>query len=124
FDRQNDFPRGYHIEFGGGREMPGVGMFNGMNRDEEGYGLSLKQRARKQYGCHIGFAGRGEMIPNPDTYCEIDSDVVDQWGIPVLRFHFNRSDYELPQANDMHATFRYIVQIKIDEYKNKTAIHR
>ena len=23
FDRKNDFPRGYHIEFGGGREMPG-----------------------------------------------------------------------------------------------------
>ena len=47
FDRKNDFPRGYHIEFGGGRELPGVGMFNGMNRDEEGYGLSLKQRACK-----------------------------------------------------------------------------
>ena len=24
-DRKNDFPRGYHIEFGGGRHMPGVG---------------------------------------------------------------------------------------------------
>src|SRR5256884_5644216 len=53
FDRKNDFPRGYHIEFGGGREMPGVGMFNAMNREEEGYGVSLKQRARKIYGCHI-----------------------------------------------------------------------
>src|SRR5438094_3918229 len=37
FDRKNDFPRGYHIEFGGGREMPGVGMFYGLCRDEEGY---------------------------------------------------------------------------------------
>src|SRR5207253_302784 len=74
FDRKNDFPRGYHIEFGGGRDMPGIGMFNGMNREQEGYGLTLKQRARKEYGCHIGFAGRGEMIPNPDTYCEIDPE--------------------------------------------------
>src|SRR5881398_2604261 len=113
FDRQNDFPRGYHIEFGGGREMPGVGMFNGMNRDEEGYGLPLKQRARKQYGCHIGFAGRGEMIPNPDTYCEIDPEVVDEWGIPVLRFHFKWSDYELLQAKDMQETFKAIVETEI-----------
>lgn len=123
FDQQNDFPRGYHIEFGGGREMPGVGMFNGMNRDEEGYGLSLKQRARKQYGCHVGFAGRGEMIPNPDTYCEIDPDVVDEWGIPVLRFHFKWSDYELLQAKDMQETFRSIVETMGGEYKTKTSIH-
>jgi hypothetical protein len=25
FDRKNDFPRGYHIEIGGGRDMPGCG---------------------------------------------------------------------------------------------------
>src|SRR5437868_9941531 len=123
FDRKNDFPRGYHIEFGGGREMPGVGMFNAMNREEEGYGVSLKQRARKIYGCHIGFAGRGEMIPNPDTYCEIDPEVVDEWGIPVLRFHFKWSDYELLQAKDMQETFKAIVETMGGEYKTRTSIH-
>src|ERR1700758_475509 len=63
FDRQNDFPRGYHIEFGGGRELPNVGMFNRLNHREEGYGAKLKQRARQTYGTTIGFAGRGEMLP-------------------------------------------------------------
>ena len=28
------------------------------------------------------------MIPNKDSYCEIDPQRVDAWGIPVLRFHF------------------------------------
>ena len=28
YDRKNEFLRGYHIEFGGGRDMPGVGDFN------------------------------------------------------------------------------------------------
>ena len=28
YDRKNDFPRGYHIEIGGGRDMPGAGMFS------------------------------------------------------------------------------------------------
>src|SRR6202047_668165 len=88
FDRRNDFPRGYHIEFGGGRELPNVGMFHDLCHREEGYGVELKQKARKDYGPPIGFSGRGEMIPNPDTYCEIDPDVVDEFGSPVLRCNF------------------------------------
>jgi len=110
FDRKNDFPRGYHIEFGGGRHMPGVGQFDEMCEETEGYGVSLKQKCRSTYGTFIGFSGRGEMIPNPDTYCEIDPDVVDKWGIPVLRFHFAWSDNEIKMAKDMQETFRAIVE--------------
>jgi choline dehydrogenase-like flavoprotein len=122
FDRKNDFPRGYHIEMYGGRDMPGVGMFNGLCHDEEGYGATLKARARQTYGTTVGFAGRGEMIPNPYTYCEIDPEVVDEWGIPVLRFHFQWSDYELRQAQDMQQTFRSIIETMGGVYKTKTAI--
>ncbi|MGA2097153.1 MAG: GMC family oxidoreductase [Candidatus Acidiferrum sp.] len=122
FDRKNDFPRGYHIEIGGGREMPGVGEFDYLCDEEEGYGASLKKRARQTYGTGIGMSGRGEMIPNPDTYCEIDSNVVDQWGIPVLRFHFKWSEYELRQAKDMQETFRAVIEAAGGEYKTKTSI--
>jgi choline dehydrogenase-like flavoprotein len=122
FDRKNDFPRGYHVELTGGRNMPGVGMFDRLCRDEEGYGSGLKARARQTYGTAVGFAGRGEMLPNPDTYCEIDSDVVDQWGIPVLRFHFRWSDYELRMAQDMQQTFRSIIEAMGGVYKTKTDI--
>jgi choline dehydrogenase-like flavoprotein len=122
FDRQNDFPRGYHIEFGGGRELPNVGMFNRLNHREEGYGANLKKRARQTYGTTIGFAGRGEMLPNPDTYCEIDPDVVDEFGIPVLRFHFKWSDHELRQAKDMQETFRAIVEMAGGTYLTKAPI--
>ena len=122
FDRKNDFPRGYHIELGGGLHMPNVGMFDILCRREEGYGASLKKRARETYGTTIHFAGRGEMVPNPDTYCEIDPDVVDEWGIPVLRFHFKWSEYELRQARDMQDTFRAIVETAGGEYLTRTAI--
>ncbi len=121
FDRKNDFPRGYHIEFGGGRHMPGVGMFDGLCNDEEGYGVELKRRCRQTYGSGISFSGRGEMIPNADTYCEIDPDKIDQWGIPVLRFHFKWTDYEFLQAKDMQETFRAIVESAGGTYKTKTS---
>jgi choline dehydrogenase-like flavoprotein len=97
-------------------------MFDGLCHDEEGYGATLKQRARQIYGTTIGFSGRGEMIPNSETYCEIDPDVVDEWGIPVLRFHFRWTEYELRQAQDMQETFRSIVEMMGGEYKTKTAI--
>jgi choline dehydrogenase-like flavoprotein len=122
FDRNNDFPRGYHIELGGGRDMPGYGMFDGLCREEEGYGVSLKQKARLAYGTNIGLAGRGEMIPNPDTYCDLDPNVVDEWGIPVPRFHFKWSEHEIRQAKDMQETFRAIIEAAGGEYRTHTPI--
>jgi choline dehydrogenase-like flavoprotein len=110
YDRRNDFLRGYHIEFGGGLDMPGVGEFHGVCEEYEGYGTSLKRNCRSKYGNSIGFSGRGEMIPNADTYCEIDPNVVDKWGIPVLRFHFKWSENEIKMAKDMQETFRSIVE--------------
>ena len=107
-----DFPRGYHIEVWGGRRMPGFGFMGGIHNYPPGggYGRQLKNDYRRYYGATIGFSGRGEMIPNEDSYCEIDPDVVDQWGIPVLRFHFKWSDHEIRQAKHMQETFRALIE--------------
>ena len=103
------FPRGYHIEAGGGFRMPGVGSFHGAAH-RYGYGRKMKQRIREEYGASVGFAGRGEMFPNHNSYCEIDSDVADNWGIPVLKFHFKWTDYEWKQARHMQRTFTDLIE--------------
>jgi choline dehydrogenase-like flavoprotein len=110
FGKKNEFLRGYHIEFGGGSDMPGVGSFDGVCSEHEGYGTSLKQKCRSSYGTVIGFSGRGEMIPNDRSFCEADPSVVDQWGIPVLRFHWQWSENEIKMAADMQQTFRSIIE--------------
>lgn len=110
FGKKNDFLRGYHIEFGGGQGMPGVGHFDGISEHHEGYGVSLKQNCRRFYGTTIGFAGRGEMIPNEKSFCEIDPNVVDRWGIPVLRFHWEWGENELKMVQHMQGTFRAIIE--------------
>ncbi len=105
------FARGYHIEIGGGRGMPEAGILGGShNILGGGYGVDLKRNLRKIYGCDVYFAGRGEMIPNADSYCEIDPQMVDQWGIPVLRFHFKWSQDEILQAKHMQETFQAIIE--------------
>ena len=105
-----NFPRGYHIEVGGGYGMPGIGSFTGIVNRHEGYGLKMKQAIRDEYGTSIGLSGRGEMIPNERSFCEIDPEVKDRWGIPVLRFHWAWSDHELNQVRHMQQTFRAILE--------------
>jgi choline dehydrogenase-like flavoprotein len=105
------FARGYHIEFGGGRRMPGFGTLAGLEWLTGGsYGVKFKEDARRYYGSFVGFDGRGEMIPNENSYCEIDPSVKDRWGIPVLRFHWQWSEHETREAAHMQRTFGDIIE--------------
>lgn len=111
-NRKLDFPRGYHIEVWGGRGQPGYGVLGGIHNlpgVEGGYGASLKDTYRRHYGAVVGFSGRGEMIPNDRSFAEIDPEVVDRWGIPVLRFHWQWTDHEHNQVKHMQETFRAII---------------
>ncbi|MEA3140148.1 MAG: hypothetical protein QOK23_2317 [Gammaproteobacteria bacterium] len=104
------FARGYHIEFGGGKRMPGYGTAAGLEWLTGGsYGVKFKQDVRRYYGSFVWFDGRGEMIPNEQSFCEIDPSVKDRWGIPVLRFHWQWSEHELRQAAHMQKTFAQII---------------
>ncbi len=107
-----DFPRGYHIEvYGGRRSQPGAGFMGGIHRypGGGGYGVGLKRDYRKYWGSTVGFSGRGEMIPNKDSYCELDPTVKDKYGIPVLRFHFKWDESEYNQVKHMQETFRALI---------------
>ena len=121
-NKKLDFPRGYHIEYGGGMGMPGYGFGfgmqntngkypgrNGVKKEAGGYGASLKDDYRYYYGASIGMSGRGESVAMEDNYCEIDPTTVDKYGIPVLRFHYKWSDYEVKQAKHMQETFQEIM---------------
>jgi choline dehydrogenase-like flavoprotein len=121
-NKKLDFPRGYHIEYGGGMTMPGYGFGFGMQntngkyagrdgkkKEAGGYGASLKDDYRYFYGATIGMSGRGEAIAREDNYCEIDPKTVDKFGIPVLRFHYKWSEHEVKQAKHMKETFREII---------------
>ena len=120
-NKKLDFPRGYHIEYWGGMGMPGYGFMGGIEnlngkfpvkgktKEAGGYGASLKEDYRAFYGAMVGMSGRGEAIAREDNYCEIDPNVVDKYGIPVLRFHYKWSDYEIKQAKHMQDTFQEIL---------------
>jgi len=100
------FARGYHVEFMTGKQMPqGYSSFASDSGGKTLFGPKLKEDARRNYGAYVGFTGRGEMIPNKDSYCEIDPKVTDKWGIPVLRFNWKWSEHEIRQVAHMQSTF-------------------
>jgi len=111
YEKQEElgFARGYHIEIGGGRRMPSMGLAGIIPDDETSVGDALRQKLRHRYGSMIGFDGRGEMIPNDDCYCEIDPTAKDKWGIPVLRFHWKWGEHETNQAAHAVKTFLEVI---------------
>ena len=115
-NKKLDFPRGYHIEVWGGMGMPSYGFgynIEGMNKyiggQVGGYGDKLRDDVKRFYGAFVGMAGRGESIARFENRCELDPNVVDQFGIPVLRFDYKWSDYEYNQAKHMMDTFEEII---------------
>lgn len=121
-NKKLDFARGYHIEYGGGMNMPSYGFGFSMDvvrkhiidqfgkpSPNGGYGEGLKKDIRTYYGSTVSMSGRGESVPQYDNYCEIDPVTVDKYGIPVLRFHYNWTDNEIKQAKHMQDTFEELL---------------
>jgi len=82
----------------------------------------MKKRARQVYGTHIGFAGRGEMLPNP-TPTANRSDVRLSVGHPRFALPLQWSDLRVAPGQDMQETFRAIVETMGGEFRTKTSIH-
>jgi choline dehydrogenase-like flavoprotein len=115
-NKKLDFPRGYHIEVWGGMGAPTYGTGFNVNHFNKffglkagGYGDVLRSDMKKYYGSTIGFSGRGESVAMKSNYCEIDPNKVDKYGVPVLRFNYKWTDYEIKQAKHMQDTFEEII---------------
>jgi choline dehydrogenase-like flavoprotein len=108
------FPGGYHLEFTSGRQMPTLTTFNGIDSRSGSattlFGAQLKEDARRFHGCMLGFGAQGTMLPNDGSFCELDPGLKDQWGIPVLRFHWKWSDFELNQVRHQQKHIRELLE--------------
>jgi len=95
-DRQSGFIRGYGFEGGGG-----FSIFPGNAWDTPGFGGQFKKSVREHAGAFIGMGGFGEVLARYENYMDLDPEVKDSWGIPVLRFHYQFSDNEKKMCEDM-----------------------
>jgi choline dehydrogenase-like flavoprotein len=105
-DKSPNFIRGYGFEGGGGSDE-----FPGFARKLPGFGAKFKEDIRKNRAAVISIGSFGEVLARPENYVEIDPQVKDAWGIPVLRFHIEWGPNELAMAKDMVETQREMFHV-------------
>ena len=97
-DKHPDFIRGYGFEGGSGTRMYPE------SAEAPGFGAQYKKAVRDYAGAVIGMGAFGEVLARYENYMDLDPDLKDKWGIPVLRFHYKFADNEKKMAADMAET--------------------
>jgi choline dehydrogenase-like flavoprotein len=95
-DRQPGFIRGYGFEGSGGDTI-----FPDHALETPGFGAQYKKTVRDYAGAFISMGAFGEVLPRYESFVDLDPEVKDRWGIPVLRFHYEFGDNERKMAEDM-----------------------
>ena len=95
------FIRGYGFEGGSG-----FSIFPDSAWSTPGFGGQFKKSVREHAGAFISMGGFGEVLSRYENSMDLDPEVQDTWGIPVLRFHYQFSDNEKRMCEDMATTAR------------------
>jgi choline dehydrogenase-like flavoprotein len=104
-DRHPDFIRGYGFQGGAGcAEYPWVA------HDVPGFGRSFKRGVLEKYPTPLSIIAFGEVLPRWENRIDIDPEVKDAWGIPVIRFDYRFGDNERKMARDMADTAEEMVR--------------
>ncbi|MEX2400518.1 MAG: GMC family oxidoreductase [Rhodothermales bacterium] len=123
--KQQDFLRGYGYEAGASRASWQRATHL------QGFGAAFKHAMRDPGRWSFWMTAFGETLPRYENYVELDPDVKDQWGIPVLKFHADlgpneeamREDMAIAGAEMLEAAGGKNVTPYIDEYKPGEGIH-
>ncbi len=94
--KKSDFLRGYGYEGSSGTTMLPSTAYS-----TPGFGEEFKKHVREYAGATIEMGAFGEVLPRYENYVEIDPNVKDAWGVPVLRFSYKFGENEQKMAKDM-----------------------
>jgi choline dehydrogenase-like flavoprotein len=88
--QRKDFIRGYVMNATGGQTE-----FPQFAQSLPGYGSGWKRDVKSRFVAQAVVWNAGaEMLARKDNFVELDPEVRDHWGIPVLRIHFTHGDNE------------------------------
>jgi choline dehydrogenase-like flavoprotein len=87
---EEKFIRGYSVYPGGGcSEYPWYAT------QAEGFGSSYKREVKRRYPTPVSFTIQAPTLRSDTNYVDIDPEVKDAYGIPVVRIHFQWDENEL-----------------------------
>lgn len=85
--KKRDYPRsfGYQFNYQNQRSV-------GWARRVKGMGAGYKKSVKDRYPAYITFTGYQEMIPNKDSYIDLDEQTKDAYGLPSARRYWKLSE--------------------------------
>ncbi|HEX7359826.1 MAG TPA: GMC family oxidoreductase [Bryobacteraceae bacterium] len=113
-NRKRDYPRSFGIQFNYQNHRTA-----GWARGLKGMGKSYKDAVKARYPAYLTFTGYHEMLPNPDSYIDLDPDHNDEYGLPRARRHWKLHDDDWKLHNDMKKWCQAILDAsKTEMYSN------
>lgn len=103
--REEKFIGGYSVYAGGG-----CGEFPWYHNHLEGFGSELKRDIKRYYRTPVGFTCQVPSLPSPTNFVDIDPEVKDIFGIPVVRIHFQWGANELLMWEHSKETCRAVLK--------------
>ncbi len=93
--RNKNFLRGYRFDGDSGQSLyqHAFGI--------QGFGATWRQKVRRDIPYYFGVEAQGECLPRYENYVELDPEVRDAWGIPVLRINASYGENEQAMARAM-----------------------
>ena len=95
-ERKRDYGRSFGIQFNY-QNHRSVGWARSM----KGMGRSYKQSIKDRYPAYLTFTGYHEMLPNKDSFIDLDPDRIDEYGLPRARRTWKLSDSDWKLHNHM-----------------------
>jgi choline dehydrogenase-like flavoprotein len=103
--RKRDYPRSFGIQFNYQNHRS-----VGWARNVKGMGNSYKQAVKARYPAYLTFTPYQEMLPNPESYIDLDYEHADEYGLPRAQRHWKLSDSDWKLHNDMKAHCKAILE--------------
>ncbi|MBV8866774.1 MAG: GMC family oxidoreductase [Acidobacteriaceae bacterium] len=96
-ERQRDYARSFGIQFNYQNHRTA-----GWARSIKGMGKAYKEAVKARYPAYLTFTGYHEMIPNRDSYIDLDTEKLDEYGLPRPRRHWKLGDSDSRLHADMN----------------------
>lgn len=93
--RNPDFLRGYRFDGDARQEL------YGQAHDIPGFGIGWRKRVRDEIPYSCSLEAQGECLPRYENFVELDPEVKDAWGVPVLRINASYGENEQAQGKAM-----------------------
>ncbi len=103
--RKRDYARSFGVQFNYQNHRTA-----GWARSMKGMGKAYKDAVKAHYPAYLVFTGYHEMLPNPDSYIDLDPDNLDEYGLPQPRRHWKLTDSDWKLHEDMNKWCKEILE--------------